>query len=257
MLRIWVRCCVLGCALGFVAGLVGCGGPPPPPVSIQMNVTPPPSGYSYLDPDMLSATISNAQSSAVNWQVSCDQSPCGNFTTSATSNEGVATNSSSNGQSVYYYPPNAGVITVTFTATSVADPTKTASATITRGYATALNFSSVPSLMPVQFSTSVAAKITADPIELQTLEKEGYTWTVTCGSKDCGTFSNAPNTIPNSFSSDSTTAWGIANTVQYNSPATVPSGGTVTITVTLGAPAIPAKGNPSASSAVTITTLTN
>jgi len=234
--------------------MVGCGGPPPPPVSIQMNVTPPASGYSYLEPDVLTATVSNAKSSAVNWQMSCSQPQCGSFTTSATYNGGGATNASSNGQSIYYYPPNADVITVTFTATSAADPTKTASATITRGYATALNLGTVPTSLGVGSNGTLTAQITSDPVELTTLQKEGYNWTVTCGSKDCGTFSNIPNSpIGDSFSSDFTTAWGILNSIQYNAPATVPSGGTVTITVTLGASSIPAKGNPNASSTITIT----
>lgn len=238
---------------GFVAGMVGCGGPPPPPVSIQMSVTPATSD-GYIFPDTLTATVLNTQQNAVNWQVTCSMAQCGSLTTSATTGAGGATASSASGQPIYYYPAGPGVITVTFTATLVADPTKTATMTITRGDPTVMSFSAIPTSLAVGSKGAVTALLTSDPIEINILEKLGYTWTVTCASKDCGTFSNSPSIpIGNSYSSDFTTAWGITPYIQYNAPATVPSGGIVTIKVTLNAQSTPDPTQPSATSTITIT----
>jgi hypothetical protein len=251
-LRNWVRCSLRLVALGFVAGLAGCG-TPAPPVSIQMNVQPPATD-GYVFPDTLTATVLNTEHTAVNWQVTCNMTQCGSFTTSPTTGAGGSTSSSTSGQPIYYYPAGPGVITVTFTATAMADPTKTASATITRGVNTAMSFATIPTSMEVGSNGAITALITADPIEIQILDKLGYTWTVTCGSADCGTFSNSPsNPIGNNFSSDLRTAWGYSGTIQYNAPATVPSGGTVTIKVTLEANSTPIPSEPSATTTITIT----
>ena len=218
-----------------------------------MNVQPPTSD-GYIFPDTLTATVLNTQQNAVNWQVTCNMAQCGSFTTSATTGAGGATTSNASGQPIYYYPAGPGVITVTFTATAVVDPTKTASMTITRGEATAMTFSAVPTTLAVGSSGALTALLTSDPIEINVLGKLGYTWTVTCASKDCGTFSNSPiNSFGNNFSSDSTTAWGYSQYMQYNAPATVPSGGTVTIKVTLVAQSTPDPTQPSATQTITIT----
>ena len=255
ILRNWVRCCVLVVSLGFGVGLVGCGGPPPPPVSIQMNVQPPAAGADgYIFPDTLTATVMNTEHTAVNWQVTCSMPQCGSFTTSPTTGGGGLTNSSTSGQPIYYYPAGPGVITVTFIATAVADPTKTASATITRGYATGVTFGTVPGSMVVGSSAAIPTQVTGDPVLLQSLDKLGFTWTLSCGSADCGTFSASPTnpSISLMFSSDHRTAWGY-NPVVYNAPATVPSGGTVTIKANLGAASTPDPGQPSATTTITIT----
>jgi hypothetical protein len=245
--------------LGLVAGLVGCGGPPPPPVSIQLNVQPTTGQLDYLQPNVLTGTLSNATNLEIEWQLSCPAgqgAQCG--TLSYPNSGGVdvidGLTASVSGQQINYLPPGSGVYTVTFTATSVADKTKMASATITRGYPTVMTFDSVPTTLAVGSSGSVSALLTSDPIEINVLEKLGYTWTVTCASKDCGTFSNSPSSpIGNNFSSDFTTAWGYTQYIQYNAPATVPSGGTVTVRVTLEAESTPDPSQPSATSTITIT----
>lgn len=255
-LDIRVRCSLLLCVAGSVAGLTGCGGPPPAPVSIQLNVQPP-STDGYIYPDVLTATVSNAKDPTIQWQVTCQTgqgSQCGTLTYAQGGLlMGPNANETISGNQVNYLPPGAGVYTLTFTVTSVADPTKAASATITRGDATAISFDSAPIFMPAGFSGSVSALLSADPIAINGLEKLGYTWTVTCGSADCGTFSNSPtDPMGNSFSSNFTTAWGISRVIQYNAPATVPSGGTVTIKVALGAGSVPESDEPSATTTITI-----
>jgi len=255
-LSIRVRCSLLLSVAGFIAGITGCGGPTPPPVSIQLNVQPP-STDGYIYPDLLTATVSNAKDPTIQWQITCQNgqgSQCGTLTyVQGGLLMGANANQTISGNQVIYLPPGTGVYTVTFMVTSIADPTKTASTTLTRGDATAINFDSAPTSMPVGFSGSVSALITADPLIVQSLDKMGYNWTVTCGSADCGTFSNSPlNPSANSFSNNFTTAWGISRVIQYNAPATVPSGGTVTIKVTLGAESVAEPNQPSATTTVTI-----
>jgi hypothetical protein len=145
------------------------------------------------------------------------------------------------------------VITVTFTATAVADPTKTASITITRGEATVVIFGAVPGSMAVGTNATIPTQVFGDPVSLQSLDKLGFTWTLSCGSADCGTFGASPSnpSISLLFSSDHRTAWGY-NPVVYNAPATVPSGGTVTIRATLNAEPTPDPSGPSATTMITI-----
>lgn len=213
-LRSRVRFWVIFSAVGFLCGVLGCGGPPPPPVSIQLNVQHTDTQLDYLQPDVLTATVSNTKNLEIEWQLTCPAGQgdsCGELSYPNSGGVDVldGLTASVSGQGINYLPPGTGVYTVTFTAISVADRTKTVSSTITRGYPTAMTFDSVPAALPVGSNGAVSALLTSDPIEINVLERLGYTWTVTCGSKDCGTFSNSPSIpIGNQFSGDSTTAWG-------------------------------------------------
>jgi hypothetical protein len=213
-----------------------------------MNVQQP-SGDGYIFPDTLTATVLNTEHPFAHWQVTCNVAQCGGLAMSPEG--GVTTDSSTSGQPIYYFPFAPGVITVTFTASALVDPTKTASMTITRGDPTVMTFDSVPTSLAVGSSGAVSELLTSDPSVAFTLVRSGHTWTVTCGSKDCGKFSNSPkDPSGNVFSSDFTTAFGYYSGIQYSAPATVPSGGTVTIKVTVGAGD---PSQPSATAAITIT----
>jgi hypothetical protein len=246
-----------------LAALTGCG-TPAPPVSIQLSAQPL-SDQAYITPNVLTATVSNAKDPGIEWQLTCSTGQgdqCGKLSYPGTGT-GTGTGGgvvvldglieSESGNQVNYLPPGPGIYTVTFTVFAVADKTKTASATITRGVNTALSLDMIPASMLVGSNAAISARISADPIAINALLKLGYTWTVTCGSTDCGTFSNSP-TIPlgNQFSSDFTTAWGYSPYIQYNAPPTVPSGGAVTIKVTLDANATPVPSQPSATTTIAI-----
>lgn len=255
-MRTWVRCCVLVVSLGFVVGLVGCGGPPPPPVAIQLNVQATSGQLNYLQPNVLTATVSNAKDSTVEWKLTCEAgqgTQCGTLTYANGGGllNGTNADESLSGVQVNYLPPGAGVYTITFTATSVADPTKTSAVTITRGYPLMVTMQTIPASMTVGTQSLLSAYASGDPLFAMSIAREGLSWTLSCGSADCGTFGADPANIQ--LSSDSRTAWGIGTRVTYNAPATVPSGGTVTIKVFYYAESVPDPSHPSATSTITIT----
>jgi hypothetical protein len=111
--------------------------------------------------------------------------------------------------------------TVTLTAAVTSDPSQQSSITLTiLPQPITIAFLSA-SLPPAAMGASetgfpstaqIAATVTNDPIAA------GVNWTVTCGSSSCGSFSSA------------LTASGSATA--YTAPATIPSGGTVTVTAT-------------------------
>jgi hypothetical protein len=161
--------------------------------------------------------------SQVKWSVTCGSSQCGSFTQTTTLN--MATTE-------YTAPslvPSGNTVTVT--ATSVTDHTKSVSATITitTPAPTAVVFDvTPPSSMPGNSWVYLyAGAINSAAIQIQ--------WTVTCGSADCG-----------SFNPTVTTGGGAT---AYTAPSTIPPGNTVTVTAS-------AVGYPSVfvSATITITT---
>jgi len=89
-----------------------------------------------------------------------------------------------------------------------------------------------PSTVEVKLTIPISANVIGGP---SPTENPGVTWSVACGSANCGTFSAAA------------TASGASTT--YTAPATPPSGGTVTITAT----ATGSTGNVNTTATVTIT----
>jgi uncharacterized membrane protein YgcG len=69
-----------------------------------------------------------------------------------------------------------------------------------------------PTAMTVSEQCGVAATVTNDP------KNQGVTWKAACGSSSCGTFSNGGG--------------GSSIPITYTSPATIPTGNTVTLTAT-------------------------
>jgi hypothetical protein len=111
----------------FVTGLAACGGGggggSPPPISVAFG-GPLPGSLSISDTVSLTAIVSNDPSVAgVAWSVSCAAAACGSFNPSTTS---------SNVPTIYTPPPSLpNPASVTITATSAADHTKSASGAIT------------------------------------------------------------------------------------------------------------------------------
>jgi hypothetical protein len=128
----------------------------------------------------------------------------------------------------FYIPPAAipAGNTVTITATSVADPTASANATVTIVPPT-VTISLVitpPASIPAGSATNLAAYVSdgtfADPAG-----QMGVDWSVSCGGSVCGSF------IPQHTANDSLNSTQQVTT-SFVAPSTVPPGGTVTITAT-------------------------
>ncbi len=149
----------------------------------------------------------------VDWTVSCGAANCG----------GVNPTHTPSGVSTTFSAPSAVPAggTVTITATSTTNPTVSASATANIITATPIVVSisaAPPSTLPVNTTATLSANVTSDPNNL------GVDWTASCGSAgDCGSFNLSP----------AHTASG--DPIVYTAPATVPTGGVVTITATSSA----------------------
>jgi hypothetical protein len=148
----------------------------------------------------------------------------------------------------YYVPPSeipAGG-TVTITATSVADPTKSASATVTivPPVVTIKLVTSPPASIPAGSATNLGALVN-DGTPTNAAGQMGVDWSVSCGGSVCGSF------IPQHTANDNGEASTIQQVTSFTAPSTVPPGGTITITAT-------AMADPTvqASTTVTITAAT-
>lgn len=153
--------------------------------------------------EKVSAVITNdVNTLGVDWVASCGSSDCGSFSATTTLS-GVTT--------TYTAPssvPKNG--TVTLTATSSGDSTKSASVAIT--------------ILPIKVSVSPTT------FEIATAGTENLTATVTNDVKSAGvTWSCSPTGSCGSFSPQ-TTSSGVATT--YTAPSTLPVSGEVTITAT-------------------------
>jgi hypothetical protein len=154
----------------------------------------------------LTATVVNDVSAVgVNWTVSCQVSSCGTITAH------TASGSPATFISPAAAPPGG---TVTVTATSAADPTKMATATVTvlTTAPTVVTISPAPpATLLVGSSLKLAATVnpnTGSPAVI---------WTATCGGVACGNFSPSPAQTVSGGS------------ITYTSPAAVPTGGAVTL----------------------------
>jgi dienelactone hydrolase len=176
------------------------------PPTITVSVTQTGSTVQAGGTIQLTATVTNdSANKGVSWTVSCATSPCGTVPPTVTAS-GAAT--------TYTAPatPPANDLTVTITATSVANTSAMASAAVT---VSAIKVSITQSAGSVQAGGTVqlTATVTGDPMN------KGVTWTVSCSPAPCGT---VPPTA---------TASGAATT--YTAPPTPPASNlVVTITAT-------------------------
>ena len=198
-----------------LAAFPGCGGSssgtPPPVIAVQITSTVP-ATLTTKAILSLSAFVQNTPSSTqVSWSVTCGSpNACGIFS-SATS---------SNGTSTTYTAPAAVPTgqTVRIIATSVADPTKSASATLTISAAVTNPIVVTLDLMltstlPAGHSATFLATVQND-----TSANPQVRWSASCSNIDCGSFQPA------------TSGSGLLTT--YTAPTTAPADKTVTITAT-------------------------
>jgi hypothetical protein len=191
--------------------IAGCGGGsnPPDPPAISVAFSPQaPSSIDAGSSTNLTAMVSNdSANGGVKWSVSCGSSQCGSFSAGSTAS-GTATK--------YTAPSSApNPATVTVTATSVTDTSKSVSASITIAAPNApisVTLNSPPSSVAATTTAALTAMVSNDSANA------GVTWSVTCGSAQCGSFS--PTTTPS----------GTATT--YTAPAAPPTPATVVVTAT-------------------------
>jgi dienelactone hydrolase len=188
---------------------------------IAVTVSPSTATVQAGSTQQFTATVSNdPKKSGVNWSVSCSTAPCGTVSPSTTGS-GAAT--------TYTAPsttPLSG-LAVTLTASSVALPLASASATIA---IPGVTVSVTPSQANLQAGATqqFKATVTNDPTN------SGVIWSVSCSATACGSVS------------PTTTASGSATT--YTAPSTPPIGGLI---VTLTASSV---SLPSASASATVAT---
>jgi hypothetical protein len=201
------------------------------PIAVSFTGFPPPSSMAVNTVEDAAVVVANDPANAgVLWTATCGSSACGSFNPTITQSQ----------SSTIYAAPTAVPAggTVTITATSITDTTKSVSAMIT--ITPAGTGAPTLSVSPTSFyaettgathSTSLIATVVNDSTN------GGVNWLMSCSSSNCGTLTTKH------------TASGVA--VTYDSPSAVPTGGTVTITATSVA-------NPtvSASSIATIITTT-
>ncbi len=157
--------------------------------------------------------INDTADAGVDWTVNCEATNCGGVNPAHTAS-GTKTNFSAPTT-----VPAGG--TVTITATSTTDPTVSASATaniVTTPPIVVSISAPPPSSLSVTTTATLSANVVSDTSNL------GVDWTANCSSPgNCGSFNLSP----------AHTASG--DPIVYTAPATVPTGGVVTITATSSA----------------------
>ncbi len=202
--------------VSLVGGLVGCNGagslppitPPSNPISV-LFLGAPPTSMAVNASATLSVGVVNGNLSAVTWSVSCESAgACGSF------NSTIGLSSS---PIIYTAPaviPAGGSVTVT--ATSAVDTTKSVSAAITIVPPIPISVSlygSMPASMQVNSTAPVRAFIANDVTANPHVQ-----WTVNCSGAVCGSFNPATTT------SEAAT--------NFTAPASLPTGNSVTVTAT-------------------------
>jgi hypothetical protein len=177
------------------------------PISISFgSVTP--TGMPENGTATFKAVLTNDYAAGgASWSVACGATSCGSFSAQKTASGATTT---------YTAPdsvPSGG--TVVITATSVTDPTKAVSATVTiEGIQ--ISVTAQASTVEAGESESVSATVTNDG------SNSGVDWSLSCSTADCGSI-------------EAHTASGAA--ALYTAPSTVPGSGAVTILATSAADA--------------------
>ncbi|WP_254064697.1 hypothetical protein [Granulicella sp. S156] len=189
---------------------------PPPPVPVTVSVLPSSvyvtstSGPAHST--SLTAIVGNDPAAAgVDWSLSCGASTCGTLNASVKAHTASGVSVSYAGPSTV--PPGG---TVTITATSTTNPAISASATatvLTTAPIVVTMSSAPPAALTAGTQATLAATVAADPNSL------GVNWTASCGGTGgCGSFNLSPAHTAS------------AGKIVYTAPASVPTGGLVTIT---------------------------
>jgi hypothetical protein len=178
-----------------------------PPISVALSPIPPTSLVTSASQSLTAVVSNDSANHGVSWSVTCAAIACGSLSSATTAS----------GQATTYTAPSSVPTgnTVTLKATSVSDPTKTASATITIKSVAAIlvSLTGVPALLGTGSTAAISAVVSNDP------SNRGVSWTATCASPGaCGSFN------------PTSTASGAATT--YTAPSSVPVGNIVTIKAT-------------------------
>ena len=200
-------------AIAFVMMIAGCSGgsspnpPDPPAISVAFSPQAPTSVDAGSTASLTAIVSNDSANGGVKWSVTCGSGQCGSFSATSTSS-GAATKFTAPGSA-----PNPATVTVT--ATSVTDSTKSASATISIAAPSgpiSVTLNAPPTSVVASATASLTATVANDNANA------GVTWTISCGSAQCGSFS--PVSTPS----------GTATT--YTAPAAPPTPPTVTVTAT-------------------------
>jgi hypothetical protein len=196
------------------SGSSGGGTTDPPPAAIAVTVSPTSMTVQTSQTQTLTATVANdSANKGVTWSVTgagCTGAACGSVS---------PTSSASAAPTTYTAPATVpSPTTVTITATSVADGTKSAAAAIT--------VSAPPVPISVTLSSTIASVVAAGTQAFTATVQgdsaaKGVNWTLSgagCSGATCGTLSEASS------------ASGAA--ITYTAPATLPNPATVTLTAT-------------------------
>ncbi|HKV76948.1 MAG TPA: hypothetical protein VJP02_02335, partial [Candidatus Sulfotelmatobacter sp.] len=216
-------CLIAGIVTG-IASCVGAVGTPNPSTGLGVTISSAARSVQVGETSTFSAVVGNdPNNQGVTWSATCNLSSCGSFSPSTTAN-GVAT--------TYTAPtsvPAGGTVSISAVSLGVSGQSATVTITITAAPPPiSVSLSGQPASLQVSVSGNITATVSNDS------QNKGVSWTVTCGSASCGSFSPA------------TTASGVATS--YTAPSSVPTGNTVTVKATSVA-----DNSKSASATITIT----
>lgn len=193
--------------------LTGCGGSgssptsnsPAPSPSISVSVSPTTSSVQVSHAQSFTAIVSNdAQNKGVTWSLSgasCSGSTCGSLSAA----------SSGSGMPITYTAPTSipATPTISITATSMSDNTRSAKATIT----VATSNISV-SLAPARGGITVGQSLNFAATVANDVNNEGVTWSATAGSVKNQTAASAVYVAPASAGVITVTATSVADTAK-------------------------------------------
>ena len=180
--------------------------------AITVTVDPPNPTVVATTTQQFTATVANDPSNkGVTWELSCSTNSCGTLSSNATAS----------GAAVTYTAPGipTSSLSVTLTATSVSDTTKSGSAAITIPAIVVNPVSPVSGIIPINASQGFSATVSNDPTSA------GINWTLTQNgtacSPGCGTVS--PATTPS------------GSTTTFTAPASLPASATATLNASAAA----------------------
>jgi len=201
--------------------MVGCGGThaSAPTPAIAVTVSPASATVQLGGTAHFYASIKNDTGAGVTWTVTCSSEPCGT----------VSPTSSLSGAAVTYSGPSdppGGDLGVALTATSVADATKSSSATIL-----------VPSVA-ISVTPSTSTVLAGDVITFTAtlnhdVSNKGVTWAASCAAGSCGTFSpvSTASGVPTTYTAPPPPAADLQVTITANSVADSPARGAAAVMV--------------------------
>lgn len=176
------------------------------------------SQYAGGTVSLIATTTYDSTGAGVTWSANCGSSDCGSFGAGTTSYTNATTYTETATYTAPTIAPTGG--TVTITATSAADKTRSASVTATIKTAPTTGLGPISlSLSPTTFYSKTAGSTKLTATLANDTNNKGVDWTLQCAAgSSCGQLSATH------------TAGGVA--VTYVAPSSVPTNNTVTVTAT-------------------------